>query len=117
MSSATAQLPDGFAALEPFVDMWAIEGAANRARRRLTSTTADRVAFFSAARDLVIPALDLLDRKPLHELDAREQRLMNLMLSVCHVSLAVEIQGEDEEAHANGARHMRIIRATADTRV
>ena len=111
---STMELPAGFAALEPFVATWAIDGANNRARRRLTSTAAERVAFFDAARDLVVPALDYLDRKPLAELDEQEQRLMSLLLSICHVSLAVEIQGDAESQHAQGAQHMRITRATAD---
>jgi hypothetical protein len=109
-------LPPGFESLEPFVADWAIEGANNRARRRLASTEAERVAFFSAAKDLVAPALDYLDRKPLDELDEPERRLMNLMLSVCHVSLAVEIQGDAEPMHAEGAQHLHITRATADQR-
>jgi hypothetical protein len=111
-----SQLPAGFESLEPFVAQWAIEGANDRARRRLASTTAERVAFFSAAKDLVIPALDHLDRKPLADLDEGERKLMNLMLSVCHVSLAVEIQGDAEPMHAEGARHLRITRATSDAR-
>ncbi|MET0658751.1 MAG: hypothetical protein ABW110_11415 [Steroidobacteraceae bacterium] len=115
MSTDTAQLPAKFAALEPFVAAWSIEGANNRARRRLTSTAEERAAFFDAAKDLVVPALDYLDRKPLAELDEQEQRLMNLLLSVCHVSLAVEIQRDAESQHAQGAQHLRITRATADS--
>ena len=114
MSGTDARLPTGFEALEPFVDAWAIEGAANRAKRRLESTEAERVAFFNAAKDLVVCALDYLDRTPLGELDAKEKRLMDLLLSVCHVSLAVEIQGDGEVQHADGARHIRITKATAD---
>ncbi len=110
------QLPAGFESLEPFVADWAIAGANNRLRRRLASTESERVAFFHAAKDLVVPALDHLDRKPLAELDEQEQRLMNLLLSICHVSLAVEIQGDAEAMHAEGARHLRITRATADQR-
>ena len=113
MVGATA-LPEGFETLEPFVDSWSVEGAANRARRRLESTAADREAFFEAARDLAAPALELLDRKPLDQLDGREQRLMNLMLSLAHVSLAVEVQRDHEEFHARGARHVRITRAPSD---
>ena len=112
--SNTTRLPDGFQALEPFVDDWAIVGAANRLQRRLTSTESERTVFFAAAKALLVPALGYLDRKSLHELDDAEQRLMNLLLSFCHVSLAVEMQGDAEPQHAEGARHMRITRATAD---
>lgn len=73
------------------------------------------MAFFNAAKDLAAPALEVLDRKPLREFDAREKRLMSLLLSLVHVALAVEIQAEDEPRHAKGARHMRITRASSDS--
>ena len=113
MGNATT-LPAGFEALEPFVDSWSIEGAAKRAQRRLDSTAADREAFFEAAAGLAAPALELLDRKPLGELDDSERRLLNLMLSLAHVSLAVEVQRDHEAAHARGARQVRITRAPSD---
>lgn len=114
MSVSKGLLPSGFEALEPFVESWAIEGAANRAHRRLMSSAAQRVAFFNAARDLMPAGLDFLDRKPLNQFDEKEERLMNLLLSLCHVAQAVEIQGDDEPRHALGRRHMKITRASAD---
>ena len=81
---------------------------------RSASQPADRVAFFNAAKDLLAPGLDYLDKKPLAELDEQDQRLLQLLLSMAHVSLAVEIQGNDEPKHAEGARHMTITRAPAD---
>lgn len=107
-------LPTEFAALEPFVGTWAIAGAANRMKRRLESTEKDRVSFFNAAKDLVKPALAYLDQKPLDQFDDQEKRLMNLMLSFCHVLLAVETLGSDEPRHAAFARLMTITRATSD---
>lgn len=114
MSGANSELPAGFEALEPFVDAWAVAGAANRARLRTMSSEVDRAAFYNAARDLVAPALAHLDRKPLDGLDDREKRLMNLLLSLCHVALAVEAQGPDEVRHGRMRAHMKITRATAD---
>lgn len=107
-------LPKGFEALEPFVAKWAIKGMAARAQARLDSTDAERTALFDAAKDLVAPALRRLDQKPLAALDASEKRLMDLLLSFAHVSLAVEMQGENESRHATAAPLMRITRATAD---
>ena len=52
MSAADARLPDGFEALEPFVDTWSVAGAARRARLRLDSAPQEREAFFLAAREL-----------------------------------------------------------------
>lgn len=114
MSVSEASLPPGFETLEPFVGAWAVAGSNNRLQRRLTSSAAERLAFFEAAKDLLPSALSRLDQKPLAEFDDRETRLMNLLLSMAHVSLAVETQGDDEARHAEGARHMTITRAPAD---
>lgn len=112
--SAPHKLPAGFEALEPFVETWSIRGANNRLQRRLSSTEAERVALFEAAKSLVAPALTYLDKKPLKELDEQEQRLMRLMLSFAQVALAVEVQGDDEPKHARDARFLTITRAPSD---
>ena len=114
MSYSNPRLPAGFEALEPFIDPWAIKGANNRLQQRLNSEDSERVSFFNAGKDLVPTALELLDQKPLHEFDEQEQRLMDLVLSLAHISLAVEIQRDDEPAHAQSARHITIIRASSD---
>jgi hypothetical protein len=114
MTSADSKLPPGFEALEPFVNPWAAAGTANRARLRLVSDEQGRTAFYNAAKDLAAPALAHLDRKTLTDLDERENRLMNLLLSLCHVALAVEAQGPDETRHGQMRAHMKITRATAD---
>lgn len=108
-------LPEGFAALEPFVDDWAISGSAQRMQQRLDSAPADREAFFTAGQDLVPAALELLDSKPLGAFDEREERLMNLLLSLAHVAQAVEIQKDEEAYHARYARFITITRSSADT--
>jgi len=114
MSNTNSLLPSEFETLEPFVESWAIAGAANRKQRRLASSEADRVSFFNAAKDMVAPALAYLDQKPLDQFDDKEKRLMDLVLSMCHISLAVEIQGDDEPRHAEFAKHMTITRAVSD---
>ena len=107
-------LPAGFEALEPFAERFAIAGTANRAQLRSDTTGEERTAFYEAAKDLVGPALDMLDKKPLDDLDESEQRLLNLCLSFAHISLAVEIQGPDEERHAQMREYMRITHSPAD---
>jgi hypothetical protein len=114
MSGASAGLPAGFEALEPFVSAWAAPTAAERSRLRLASCAADREAFFEAAKDLIAPALAVLDRKRRDQFDATEQRLMDLVLAFAHVAQAVEIQAEDEPKHARNSRAMRITRAPSD---
>lgn len=110
----TRVLPAGFENLEPFVDRFALEGTAARARLRSGSSKEERVAFFGAARDLIGPALDLLDGKPVGELDQQERHLLNLVLAFAHIALAVEIQGPDEAQHAVMRERMRITRSPAD---
>jgi hypothetical protein len=114
MSGANAQLPPGFEALQPFADAWAVEGANSRLQRRLDSSEAERVAFFEAGKGLVAAGLEHLDKKPLGAFDAKEKRLMNLLLTFAHVAIAVEVQGDDEPKHAVGARRVTITRAPAD---
>lgn len=107
-------LPTGFEALEPFADRWAGETAAARAGLRDAWPDVERDAFHAACRPLVEPALVRLDAKPLAEHDAADRRLMRLLLTFAHVSLAVEVQ-RDEEVKHNPLRHsMRITRAPAD---
>jgi hypothetical protein len=67
------------------------------------------------AKELLSSGLAYLDQKPLAELDARDKRLMSLLLSLAHVSLAVEVQADQEPNHAEFARHMKITRAAADS--
>lgn len=110
MSVGRALLPSGFDALEPFVATWDLATAEERAKRRLVTPESERLAFYQAGVKLLAPGLELLDRKPLAALDESETRLMQLLLSLAHVSLSIEVQGPDEPKHAEGARYLEIIR-------
>lgn len=114
MSDASCRLPAGFEPLEPFVDVWAIDNAAGRAQMRLDQGEAGCRAFYEAARDLVAPALERLDAKPLAEFDDAEQRLMNLTLSFAHASLVAEVQRDAEARHAVDVPYLKITRTPAD---
>lgn len=107
-------LPAGFEALEPFAARWALHGSNARAALRGQSSEAERHAFYDAAMPLSARALDHLDSRPWGQFDPAEERLMNLMLSFAHISIAVEIQKEDEQGHAALRAHMPITRAPAD---
>ena len=113
MTVIETSLPTDFAALEPFVARWVIEGSAARAAARGESTAQEREAFYLAACDLVGPALDYLDRCGLDRLDAADRRLMNLMLSLAHVSLAVEMQKDAEPSHTVLRQFMSVTRTPA----
>lgn len=112
--SKLAMLPNGFDALEPFVAQWNVGTSAERAALRTSSKAQERADFFAAATPLFEKALDHLDTHPVHNLPEAEQRLMNLMLSLAHVALAVEVQGPDEERSAPWRDRMQITRSVAD---
>jgi hypothetical protein len=106
----TTSLPEGFEQLEPLVGDWAIEGLANRARRRDESTAEERMGLYMAVKDVAEKILDHLDSKAPEDFDARERRLMALLLSFVQIALAVEIQGDAESRHAMVRPAMRITR-------
>ena len=114
MSTRDMLLPSGFETLTPFVEFWAADTAAARAHCRDVSDEASRVEFYDAAAALVPKALDYLDTKPLSEFDESERRLMKLLLSFAHVSMAVELQREEEHKHAQNRPYLRITKAPAD---
>ena len=107
-------LPPGFEALESFAATWALPTTADRARMRGDSSAEARAAFYEAATPLLPAAIALLDQKPLNALDEAEARLMNLMLTLGHVSLAIEVQGPEETNHRRARDQMRITRSPAD---
>lgn len=107
-------LPEGFGALEPYVARWIVATSAERAALRTSSTPEERAEFFAAASPLMGKALDYLDTHSLPNLPAAEKRLMDLMLTLAHIALAVEIQGPDEIKSAPSRDRMRIIRSAAD---
>ena len=107
-------LPAGFETLEPFAERFAVSGTANRAQLRSDTAPQEREAFYAAAKDLIAPALDFLDTRPLGGFDPAEQRLMNLTLAFAHIAIAIEVQGPDEARHAKLREHMTIVRSTAD---
>ena len=111
---STDLLPPGFETLEPFVDQWVFTSADDRLKRRLTSSEDDRVVFFNAVKDRLQDGLTYLDKKPFGEFDEDEHRLMQLFLSFAHVALAVEVQGDAEPKHAEGARFMTITQAPSE---
>ena len=109
-----SQLPVGFTALDPFVECWAVTGSAARANLRGSSSAEDRAAFYDAMLPLAAQALDYLDARTWGQYDAAEDRLMAMLLSFAHVSIAVEIQKEDEASHAIARTFIPITHAPAD---
>lgn len=110
----SALLPQGFAALEPYIEHWALGTSALRAERRSMSSVAERAEFHDAMAPLLEDALAWLDRQDLGSLDEPGTNLMNLCLMLAHVALAVETQGDDETGHTPHRDAMRITRTPAD---
>jgi len=91
----------------------------SKARPTATGAAAEkprdqRTAFFEAAKALVPQALEELDKKPLKELDEREQRLLNLALELrpCHHGCGNARQGRS--APRRVSQGDRITRSPAD---
>lgn len=114
MTNPSSRLPPGFEKLEPFVAAWAAPTTHQRALLRSAATERERRAFYDAAKDLLQPALSHLDARPLEAFDASERNLMNLMLSLAHVALAVEVQQDAEAFHSQTRDLMRVTRSAAD---
>ena len=114
MSTDSTLLPEGFEALEPFVEYWAVAPAALRAERRTLSTQQQREDFYNIANGILPAALAYLDIMSLSQLCESERRLMNLMCSFAHAAYAIEVQAENESQHARLRNGLRITRATAD---
>ena len=114
--SGASKLPAGFAALEPFAAYWAADSLSQRDTRRLDSTEEQRQSFYTVGKDLAPEAMDYLDGKGFADYDEADHRLMDLMLALVHVTIAVEVQREDEPIHARGGRRMPIVRERASPR-
>jgi hypothetical protein len=114
MSNANSRLPAGYEALEPFIETYAIDNAPRRAEMRGEAPRDIRDAFYAAAQPLLAKALDYLDTKSFDEYSDADKRLMWMMLSLAHVAVGVEIQGDDEDRHSYLRTFMPVTRAPAD---
>lgn len=88
-----APLPDDFADLEPWLD-WAQPSEFLRNRKRWTATMAESQEFYDVMQARCAEALAYLDRFALADLDARQQRLLNMCLALAEVAVTVEMYGE-----------------------
>lgn len=84
-------LPEGFEALEPFCEEWALPHNMDRYKKRVGSSMTELKEFYDAVEPRAEEALALLDRTPLSELDGSELRLLYLCLTLIDVSLAIEV--------------------------
>jgi len=102
--SGAAQLPGGFADLEPFIE-WALPTEAARYLKRMSSTMDELRSFYDAITARAEAARDHLDTFDLTAMPIEEQRLMWLLFSMIIVSYAVEVFG-DPRVPDSGSAYM-----------
>jgi len=83
-------LPEGFSALEPFVNAWVLPDSAARSQKRQASSYAEIERFYQAILPLAPQALALLSERELGALTDAEERLLKLLLSLAEIGPAVE---------------------------
>lgn len=105
-----SMLPPEFSALGPFVDRWALAGEAARADARSQSKVDDRQAFYDVAQPLLAQAMHHLDSKPFAQWNDADLTLMRMMMSLCHVALAVEVLASHEPFHAVTRNRLVLVR-------
>lgn len=93
MSGNAYRLPDGFSALEPFVDRWAGETTMARVAAREGSSMEDIRAFYDTMLAHADAAVALIDRYPVQDLPPDVGTLCRLMLGLAHAAAAIEILG------------------------
>jgi hypothetical protein len=108
------RLPPAFAALEPFVERWALTSRTERVQRRIQSQPAEREEFYKAARDLLVPALRYLDAQDPDRLEGPGKLLLSLILALPQIALATEQQGDVEPTHARVQARFIIERTSED---
>lgn len=84
------RLPEGFSALEPFVDDWVLPDSRARAAKRQASDMDAIREFYAAMQPVAESALAYLARYAPDELPPGGTVLLKLMLALAEVSTAVE---------------------------
>lgn len=88
----TAQLPQAFADLAPFID-WALPSADERQTRRRTATKAELKAFYDALLPRIEAILATVDAYPLGALPEPLHPLYHLALSLAETAPHIELYG------------------------
>jgi hypothetical protein len=108
-------LPEGFAALEPFVADWVLPDSLARMARRQASAMPDIRAFYDAILPLAEAALAHLRQFALGDLPPAEERLLKLLLSLAEVAPAVEWFDDPKVYDGFDVHKIRYTRIISDT--
>ena len=86
----TRNLPDGFEALEGFVDEWVLPDSAARSDKRYRTEFSEIERFYDAVIALAPEALAELAQRQLGTLDPSWERLLKLLLALAEIGPSVE---------------------------
>ncbi|MGD9663785.1 MAG: hypothetical protein AB7U34_01030 [Novosphingobium sp.] len=103
------KLPDGFAELEQFVDVWAKPTVNERLAARGTSSMEEITAFYDATIARGDDILNYLDDFDLYDLPDDAARLMLLLLALVQASVAVEIQRQPLPPRTSFPFHVSLV--------
>ncbi len=110
-------LPKGFKPLEPWVAEWVLADSRARLEKRI-STPANHIrAFYDAMLAQAPAALAYLATRQLGALDAAEERLLKLLLSLAEMGPAVEWYGKGDTIDGFDARRFRLVEQMPDNQV
>jgi hypothetical protein len=110
----SALLPEGFAAAEPFVDVWVLPDATARMARRQASAIGDLRRFYDMMLPLGEAALGWLRGYELGALPEEGERLLKLMLALAEVAPAIEWYGDPRVYDGFPVERIRYLRQIPD---
>ena len=110
-------LPKEFKQLEPWVAEWVLADSRARHEKRITTPANCIRAFYDAMLAQAPPALAYLATRQLGALDAAEERLLKLLLSLAEMGPAVEWYGKGDTIDGFDARRFRLVEQMPDNQV
>jgi len=111
----TSRLPQCFQALECWLDDWVLADSTARHHKRLTTPLAETRAFYDALLPQAEAVLAHLATRQLGALDAADERLLKLMLSLAEIGPAIEWYGTGNYPDAFDARRFPLTVTLSDT--
>lgn len=108
-------LPNGFEALEPFVDDWVLPDAAARMAKRQASTIEDLRGFYQVVLPSGERALTYLRGFELGRLPPEGERLLKLMLMLAEIAPAVEWYDSPRVTDGFDVKRICFLRQIPDT--
>ncbi|KWF36128.1 hypothetical protein [Burkholderia pseudomultivorans] len=109
VSRDSRRLPEGFEALEPFLDHWNAETSHARWINRAATPYPEIVRFYEAMSGYAEQATVYLEQFPLDDMPPPAQNLFRLLLAMCHAAIAVEMHEAPGIRHAPPAHALKIV--------